>query len=156
MESTGNRRFPSQRASNAEAPHYSDAIMGTVASQITSFFTVYSTVYSGADEGKHQSSASPVNSPHKWPVTRKMFPSDDVIMFLVTISSCEPVFHQFQFLKMPGYRSRVMVTQHYADSLLLRLLYLICGVCLLSWVYRRYFKLRTIHAHHRIMKVVGI
>ena len=23
---------------------------------------------------------SPVNSPHKWPVTRKMFPSDDVIM----------------------------------------------------------------------------
>ena len=39
---------------------------------------------------KHQSSASlvfvwgihrwPVNSPHKWPVTRKMFPFDDVIM----------------------------------------------------------------------------
>ena len=39
---------------------------------------------------KHQSSASlaftrwiyrgPVNSPHKWPVTRKMFPYDDVIM----------------------------------------------------------------------------
>ena len=23
----------------------------------------------------------PVNSPHKWPVTRKMFPFDDVIMF---------------------------------------------------------------------------
>ena len=51
---------------------------------------VYSTVYSGADERKHQSSASlaivrwihrgPVNSPHKWPVTRKMFPFDDVIM----------------------------------------------------------------------------
>ena len=40
---------------------------------------------------KHQSSASlafvrwirgrPVNSPHKWPVTRKMFPFDDVIMW---------------------------------------------------------------------------
>ena len=39
---------------------------------------------------KHQSSSSlafvwgihrsPVNSPHKWPVTRKMFPFDDVIM----------------------------------------------------------------------------
>ena len=45
---------------------------------------------SGADERKHQSSASmafvrgnspgPVNSPHKGPVTRKMFPFDDVIM----------------------------------------------------------------------------
>ena len=43
-----------------------------------------------ADQRKHQSSASlafvwgihrrPVNSPHKWPVTRKMFAFDDVIM----------------------------------------------------------------------------
>ena len=51
---------------------------------------VYSTVYSGADKRKHQSSASlalvrgihrwPVNYPHKGPVTRKMFPIDDVIM----------------------------------------------------------------------------
>ena len=64
--------------------------MGTVASQITSLTIVYTTVYSDADQGKHQSSASlafvwgihrgPVNSPHKWPVTRKMFPFDDVIM----------------------------------------------------------------------------
>ena len=46
--------------------------------------------YSEADQGKHQSSASPVyvrgidrwpvNSPYEWPVTRKMFPFDDVIM----------------------------------------------------------------------------
>ena len=44
----------------------------------------------GVDQRKHQSSASlafvwgihrgPVNSPHKGPVTRKMFPLDDVIM----------------------------------------------------------------------------
>ena len=28
----------------------------------------------------------PVNSPHKWPVTRKMFPFDDVIMIsIITI-----------------------------------------------------------------------
>ena len=64
--------------------------MGTIASQITSLNIVYSTVYSGADQRKHQNSASlafvrgihrgPVNSPHKWPVTRKMFPFDDVIM----------------------------------------------------------------------------
>ena len=44
----------------------------------------------GQIKRKHQSSGSqafvrgihrwPVNSPHKWPVTRKMFPFDDVIM----------------------------------------------------------------------------
>ena len=72
--------------------HYDDVIMGTIASQITSLTSVYSTVYSGADQSKHQSSASlafvwgihrgPVNSPHKWPVTRKMFPFDDVIMII--------------------------------------------------------------------------
>ena len=61
--------------------------MGAIASQITSLTIVYSTVYSDADQRKHQSSASLafVNSPHKWPVTRKMFPFDDVIMFSVSI-----------------------------------------------------------------------
>ena len=67
--------------------------MGTIGSQITSLTIVYSTVYWGSDQSKHQSSASlafvrgihrgPVNSPHKWPVTRKMFPFDDVIMLQV-------------------------------------------------------------------------
>ena len=70
--------------------HYNDVIMGVMASQTTSLTIVYSTVYSVAYQSKHQSSASlafvrgihrgPVNSPHKWPVTRKMFPFDDVIM----------------------------------------------------------------------------
>ena len=65
--------------------------MGAIAPQITSLAIVYSAFYSGADQRKHQSSASlafvrgihrgPVNSPHKWPVTRKMFPFDDVIMY---------------------------------------------------------------------------
>ena len=64
--------------------------MSTMASQMTSLTIVYSTVYSGADERKHQSSTSQafvqginrwsVNSLHKGPVTRKMFPFDDVIM----------------------------------------------------------------------------
>ena len=63
------------------AYHYSDVIMSTMASQITSRTNVYSTVYSGADQRKHQNSASlavvwgihrwPVNFPHKGPVTRK-------------------------------------------------------------------------------------
>ena len=68
--------------------HYYDVIMSTIASQITSLTIVCSTVYSDADQRKYQSSASlafvrgihRVNSPHKWPVTRKMFPFDDVIM----------------------------------------------------------------------------
>ena len=70
--------------------HYNDVIMSAMASQITSVACVSSTVWSGADQRKHQSSASlgfvrgihrrPVNSPHKGPVTRKMFPFHDVIM----------------------------------------------------------------------------
>ena len=70
--------------------HYVDVIMTAMASQISSLTIVYSTVYWGADQRKFQSSASlafvqgihrwPVNSPHKGPVTRKMFPFDDVIM----------------------------------------------------------------------------
>ena len=72
------------------ALHYHDVTMDSIASQITSLTIVYSAVYSAADQRKHQSSASlafvrgihrgPVNSPHKGPVTRKMFPFDDVIM----------------------------------------------------------------------------
>ena len=78
-------------------PHYDDVIMGVMASQITSLTIVYSTVYSGADQSTHQSSASlafvwgihrgPVNSPHKWPATRIMFPFDDVIMLLLKSDS---------------------------------------------------------------------
>ena len=91
---------PSQRVSNTEGVsvscatasqlwHYIDVITTTVASQITSLTSVYSIVYSGADQRKHQSSASlafmrgihrgPVNSPHKGPVKHKMFPFHDVI-----------------------------------------------------------------------------
>ena len=38
--------------------HYIDAIMTTMASQITSLTVLYSTVYSGADQRKYQSSVS--------------------------------------------------------------------------------------------------
>ena len=65
--------------------------MSLIATQITSLTIVCSTVYLGADQRKYQSSTSlafvlgihrwPVNSPHKGPVTRKMFPFDDVIMW---------------------------------------------------------------------------
>ena len=75
---------------NVDRVHYTDVIMGMLASQITSLTIVCLTVYLDVDLRKYQSSASlafvwgihrrPVNSPHKWPVARKMFPFDDVIM----------------------------------------------------------------------------
>ena len=65
--------------------HYSDVIMDAMASQITNLSIVHLTVYWGTDQRKYQSSTSlarwPVNSPHKWPVKRNMFPFDDVIIF---------------------------------------------------------------------------
>ena len=98
--------------------HYNDVIMSAMVSQSTSLTIVYSSVYSGADQRKHQRSPSlafvrgihrwPVNSAHKEPVTRKMFPFDDVIMYFVDLAmwfgapiplvdvhlnSCKPLFH---------------------------------------------------------------
>ena len=82
--------------------HYNDVIMSAIASQITSLTIVFSTVYLDSDQRKYQSSASlafvrgihrkPVNSPHKWPVTRKMFSFDDVIMLCIVVppSSYKP------------------------------------------------------------------
>ena len=70
--------------------HYCDVIMSALASQITRVSIVCPTACSGLDQRKHQSSTSlafvrgihrsPGNSPHKGPVTRKMFPLDDVSM----------------------------------------------------------------------------
>ena len=65
--------------------YYSDVIMSAIAFQITSVWIVYSTVCSGADQRKHQcfTSLAFVRGIHRWhkgPVTRKMFPFDDVIM----------------------------------------------------------------------------
>ena len=68
--------------------HYTEVIMSVMGSQITGVSIVYSIVCSGTDQRKYQSSVSlafvrgihqwPVNSLHKGPVTRKMFPFDDV------------------------------------------------------------------------------
>ena len=76
--------------------HYSDVIMSAMASQITGVSFLYSIVSSGVDQRKHQRSASlafvrgihwwPVNSPLRGPVTRNMFPLDDVIVFLVSFA----------------------------------------------------------------------
>ena len=72
--------------------HYSDAIMSAMACQMTGISIVYWNVSSGADQRKHQSSASlafmrgihrwQLNSPYKGAATRKMFSLDDVIIIL--------------------------------------------------------------------------
>ena len=69
--------------------------MSAMATQITGVSIVCATVGSGGVQSKHQSFASlafvrgihrwPVNSPHKRPVTRKMGPFDDVIIYYLDI-----------------------------------------------------------------------
>ena len=69
--------------------HYNDVIMGAIASQSPASW-LFTQPFIQEDQRKHQSSASldlvhgihrwPMNSPHKWPVTRKTSPFHDVIM----------------------------------------------------------------------------
>ena len=69
------------------APHYSDVIMGAMASKITIPTIAYSAVYQAQIKENIKASLAfvraihrwPMNSPHKWPVTRKMFPFDHII-----------------------------------------------------------------------------
>ena len=129
--------------------HYADVIMIEMASQITSLAILYSIVYSDADQRKHQTSASlafvrgihrsPVNSPHKWPVTRKMFPFDDVIMVKVSsaayilFGSCVPYVYYvcvYMFCNM-------LLCYVFAPSLL----FVLCILC-----YTRQYTFRMIMA----------
>ena len=100
--------IPHQRdPGNPPAPNRSDTgdvIMSAMASQITSLTIVCSNVYSGADQRKHESASLafvrgiyrwPVNSPHKWPVTRKMFPFDDVMMISTPLFRIQFYFHLY-------------------------------------------------------------
>ena len=73
--------------------HYSDVIMSAMTSRITDVLIACSTVCSGTEQRIHQTSASlvfvrgnPPVTPHKWSVTWKMFPPDDVIMLILCSS----------------------------------------------------------------------
>ena len=100
--------------------HYNDVIMSAMASQITSLTIVYLSVNSGVDQRKHQSSASlafvrgiprwPVNSPHIGPLTRKMFPFDDVTNHERSFMSClyrslSPVSLHILIMVIKAYRN---------------------------------------------------
>ena len=100
---------------NIRLLHYCDVIMGAVASQITSLKIVYYIVYSDEDQRKikavREIPRSPGNSPHKWPVTRKMFPFDDVIM----INRTEPINHLTHASdgSLATYNGRLDETKHF-------------------------------------------
>ena len=78
-----------------DSSHYSDVIMGAIASQITRVSIVCSTVISGAYKKQSPESVAfvweiyrwPVDSPQKGPGTRKMFPFDDIIMVKIALVS---------------------------------------------------------------------
>ena len=80
--------------------HYRDVKMSAMASQITSLTIVYVFRRISKKTSKLRVtvlslSLSPVNSPHKAPVTQKMFPYDDVIMWP---SKLPMSVHRQQFL----------------------------------------------------------
>ena len=93
--------------------------MSVIASQITGISTDFSTVCSGAHQRKHQSFASlaflggidrwPMNSPYKGPVTREMFPFDDVIMNrrLGEIYCCRGRVYIFDYTRSQPLRENV-------------------------------------------------
>ena len=94
--------------------------MSAMASQIISLTILYSTVYSGTDQGKHQRSASlafvreihrsPVNSPHKGPVTRIFF--YDVIIYRCFSSVAVDVY----FFVMPSKRQNIFLSNISRES----------------------------------------
>ena len=115
--------------------HYSDVIMSVMASQITGVSIVYSIVCSGAHQRKHQSSASlafvkgihrwPVNSLHKGPVTRKMFPLHDVIIHVSSLRCTGIISVHIQKWYYQRYPS---ITRMYLKKMFLKLHSLFAGV----------------------------
>ena len=141
--------------------------MGTMASQITSLTSVYSTVYSGADQLKHQSSASlafvrgiyrwSVNSTHKGPATRNMFPLDDVIMiiqnliawrWLDSLSIKKKYYFDHLYFDMPGCReiSFDMIGYTYYFFISYNIYAIIC-ICVAVWTSFFYCDMITITMH---------
>ena len=128
--------------SEGQAWHYNDVIMGAIASQITSLTIVFSTVYLDTDQRNYQSSASlafawgihrrSVNSPHKWPVTRKMFPFDDVITGMHVLS-----YHAYE-KKYPNTHVWYTILQLYSS----------CSGNIQYMVYMTYAKYSVISQDH--------
>ena len=127
-DDTANAVVP--RYLQGQRPHYNDVMMSATASQIISLTIICSSVYAGADQRKHQSSVSlafvwgihrwPVNSPHKWPVTRKCFhlmtSSCRIVTFQErTVASCVEG-RWWPLSEDGGVSERMAVTSHWVKA----------------------------------------
>ena len=119
--------------------HYCDVIMGRMASQIPRLTIIYSTIHSDADQGNIKAPRHwPLcrDSPHKWPVTRKMFPFDDVIMGARCHSNCTievTLFRQYNNISSLA-RSRRLFWIIYIYT---------CGTCTLRVKYHMGLHIRS-------------
>ena len=99
-----------------------------MASQITGVSIDCSPVRSGSDQGKHQSSASlavvrgihqrPLDSPHKGPVTQKMFPFDDIIMVLNRWPSLLTCMYIYIYIYIYIYHNSYVYQKHVFISII--------------------------------------
>ena len=75
--------------------HYDDVIISAIASQITSLTIVYSTVYPGADQSKHESSASLA---FVWGIHRGPIQPFTIVVVIITIPEAKKRHFQIRFL----------------------------------------------------------
>ena len=112
---------------------YSDVILSAMESQITGVSIVCSTVCWGAEEKQnHQNSASPVDSPLKGPVTRKIFPFDKshhevrpmncahgssyVVFAVVSCRTISPISRKFTTLLLGTHTCPISVVKKYVPE----------------------------------------
>ena len=121
--------------------HYSDVIIEAMASQITGVSILYTSVFQAQiDENikgpRHWplwGEFSGVNSPHKGPITRKMLPFDDVIMFnmrfvapgmVICIIKIRRSWDRFIFISgIPGWKDGVFILKRTSSGCTDRALY---------------------------------
>ena len=88
-------------------------------------------------------SPGPVNSPHKWPVTRKMFPFDDVIMITYWCYTCteENFFKTSSILFHTRFKFHVFVIQisiNWELYTFFQMTRQLCFRCMCKYRYRYY------------------
>ena len=98
--------------------HYNDVIMDSMAFQITSLTIVYSAVYSGADQRKHQSSASLafVRGLHRWFPAQMASNAENVSIWWrhhTWGDAWGPLLHSWTTKDQAHWRSSIVLTFYY-------------------------------------------
>ena len=120
--------------------HYNDVIISVISTQITGVSIVCSTVCSGTDQRKHQSCASLtfmrvihrwlMDSPHKGPVTRKMFPFDDVTLSTRPWYNRFTAYHRLVRCRVDCFTRWTCVFRYYMQSSFVMSLFMYVYVCI--------------------------